>query len=697
MSQKEHKFIKPFSNITPSTQPIVNGDKITDIVDKTKGNIDDITLNYNVREYASTTTYTKGAKVHGNGGLWQSTSSGNVGNPLPSPPLSNSHWLFLSYRALPSSVTGTNTRMDQFNRGRTSSQIVNRVTETPVPMATIFAEEIAELEYVVATNRIRNKSTVSVRAGAFVYANWQAAESAGKRIYVAGKKYSPTGALQIYFCECVGVTKQTNGFTMRSTQPIELLPGESIELVVYHEDTTVIGGSKTLTLNQAGLWLWRMEGIKGEAGAKGDKGSNILTGLTDPDAATGVNGDLYINNTTNDYFSKVDGVWVKQGNIKGAKGDTGLGYDATSTTSNAVGTGGKTFTTQPNKAYLANSYVRISNSATTYMEGTVTSYDVASGVMVVDVTKTAGTGTFTSWNISIAGLPGGEGLVFSARRYTDTQASIPSNTETVLVPSSTAHTQGDSIVWDATSNGWLNNGTAPLPVVLIGRGLWGVASGTDIKSGIKELFFRITDKTTGDLLADQIDPEILRSDINNVSTTLVETYRLPANGLARLLARHSVVNGNDASVNIPLSNISFNAIVAGNGSSAGTGGGTGGGVDAYTKTESDGRYPAHPKVIEVVGNRNIFLTDIGNILYVNAVGDVTLTIRTDTNLTPVAIGRGFQVRRKGTGAVIITAESGVTLDGEKSPSTSVSIALKGQSASFYKEAENFWAYAGVFS
>lgn len=30
----------------------------------------------------------------------------------------------------------------------------------------------------------------------------------------------------------------------------------------------------------------------------------------------GKNGDLYINRDTGDYYAKVDGVWIRQGNIR---------------------------------------------------------------------------------------------------------------------------------------------------------------------------------------------------------------------------------------------------------------------------------------------------------------------------------------------------------------------------------------------
>src|SRR5205085_475167 len=85
----------------------------------------------------------------------------------------------------------------------------------------------------------------------------------------------------------------------------------------------------------------------------------------------------------------------------GSDGIDGPGYLATSLTSNAITLGSKTFVTQPGLAYLANDRVRISNSATNYIEGVVTAYAGITLTMTVD--RFVGGGTFAVWNIGIAG------------------------------------------------------------------------------------------------------------------------------------------------------------------------------------------------------------------------------------------------------------------------------------------------------
>ena len=127
-------------------------------------------------------------------------------------------------------------------------------------------------------------------------------------------------------------------------------------------------------------------GTTGSTGAAGTNGSNGVTGPTGAQGTAGVNG-IYGTN--------------------GANGTTGAGYTATSTTSVTMGTGGKTFTTQSGLAYLANARVRISNTATNYLEGSVSSYSGTS--LVVNIDYVAGSGTYASWNISIAGNIGSAG------------------------------------------------------------------------------------------------------------------------------------------------------------------------------------------------------------------------------------------------------------------------------------------------
>ena len=79
-------------------------------------------------------------------------------------------------------------------------------------------------------------------------------------------------------------------------------------------------------------------------------------------------------------------------------------YNSTSTTSNAISTGTKTFTVEANKPYQAGTPLRIANSAapaTNFLDAIVTSYSGTS--LVVSVFGIAGSGTYTSWTVNIGG------------------------------------------------------------------------------------------------------------------------------------------------------------------------------------------------------------------------------------------------------------------------------------------------------
>lgn len=66
------------------------------------------------------------------------------------------------------------------------------------------------------------------------------------------------------------------------------------------------------------------EGPRGLAGLPGADGARWFDGIGAPSAATGVDGDYYLNTVNGDVFRKVAGAWTSEGNIKGPKGDPGV-------------------------------------------------------------------------------------------------------------------------------------------------------------------------------------------------------------------------------------------------------------------------------------------------------------------------------------------------------------------------------------
>ena len=95
----------------------------------------------------------------------------------------------------------------------------------------------------------------------------------------------------------------------------------------------------------------------------------------------------------------------------GAQGPAGASYSATSITSNTIGFGSRTFTTQIGLAYVVGSRARFANSATptNFVEGIITAY--SGTTITVSADSTNGAGTFTAWDISLAGTPGFQGAL----------------------------------------------------------------------------------------------------------------------------------------------------------------------------------------------------------------------------------------------------------------------------------------------
>lgn len=82
----------------------------------------------------------------------------------------------------------------------------------------------------------------------------------------------------------------------------------------------------------------------------------------------------------------------------------------TSTSSLAVGTGSKTFTTQADKQFNVGQFVLAASDAapdTNYMFGQITSY--SSTTLIVNMLSTGGSGTYADWSIYIAGARGDTG------------------------------------------------------------------------------------------------------------------------------------------------------------------------------------------------------------------------------------------------------------------------------------------------
>jgi len=80
-------------------------------------------------------------------------------------------------------------------------------------------------------------------------------------------------------------------------------------------------------------------------------------------------------------------------------------YKTSSTTSNSVSNGSKSFTVDLNLAYIPLQQILVVYNPSNHMHGEVTSYNAATGALVVNITSHTGSGTYTSWVLNLDGTP----------------------------------------------------------------------------------------------------------------------------------------------------------------------------------------------------------------------------------------------------------------------------------------------------
>ena len=108
-------------------------------------------------------------------------------------------------------------------------------------------------------------------------------------------------------------------------------------------------------------------------------------------------------------------------------------YNDTSTTSNSIGTGSKTFTVSSGKPYQAGTPLRIADAAapaTNFLDAVVTSY--SGTTLVVEAIGYGGSGTLTSWTVNIGGAKTIDGTLGVSQGGTGatTAAAARTNLET---------------------------------------------------------------------------------------------------------------------------------------------------------------------------------------------------------------------------------------------------------------------------
>jgi len=213
-------------------------------------------------------------------------------------------------------------------------------------------------------------------------------------------------------------------------------------------------------------------------------GAQILYTTDDPPSnGVGQNGDSNINTNNGKLWKKISGAWVLQTTLKGDDGADGDSYKTTSTQTIDLGVLGSTLTltiVDADKDYTSGQSIIVANSGSNFFTATV---DTASGVTLnlIDIVVT-GTGSFSSWQVNLAGAPGANGEAGIALIHTESDITLndakvtavesgsytPQNPysasvlndsrSNLIVPAALSGSMvGKSISWNGTS--WFNNGT----------------------------------------------------------------------------------------------------------------------------------------------------------------------------------------------------------------------------------------------
>jgi hypothetical protein len=110
-------------------------------------------------------------------------------------------------------------------------------------------------------------------------------------------------------------------------------------------------------------------------------------------------------------------------------------YLTTSTTSNTVSNGNKTFTIGTGLSYTPTQNITISYNAANHMHGEVLTYNSGTGVLTVDVNHHTGSGTYSAWVVNVGGVTPATSVAWGAitgtlSSQTDLQSALDAKLST---------------------------------------------------------------------------------------------------------------------------------------------------------------------------------------------------------------------------------------------------------------------------
>ena len=186
------------------------------------------------------------------------------------------------------------------------------------------------------------------------------------------------------------------------------VPGSSVPPTGYHRLGLDSSGNVVVEDPSGTTQIFQATGPTGPTGADGQTGSTGATGQ----AATGATGPTGPAGQTGGTGSQGPGGQTGFTGATGATGTAGDKYQTTSATSLAVPAlnSSVSMTLGTGLAYSPGQSVVVYADSTHNFIANITSYNSGTGAVVLQVTETQGSGTFSSWTVNLDGAVGAPGV-----------------------------------------------------------------------------------------------------------------------------------------------------------------------------------------------------------------------------------------------------------------------------------------------